>query len=143
MPVPGISYFGPNAHDEVLFNTPSAIARVIRSTNLEKRMVIDASGTVDPNGHPLRFDWKVLRGDEELIEITKLKNDGSRVELKVKWHQRQPVKFKPQLMSSRVDIAVFAHNGFNYSAPAFVSLSYPTRQRRVYDRTGRIRRSHL
>ncbi|MEP1772023.1 MAG: hypothetical protein ABJJ72_15860, partial [Anderseniella sp.] len=138
LPIPGISYFGPNAHDEALFNTPSAIARVIRSTSLEKRMVIDASGTVDPNGHPLRFDWKVLRGDEELVEITKLKKDGSRVELKVKWHQRQPVSFKPQLMSSRVDVAVFAHNGFNYSAPAFVSLTYPTRQRRVYDRTGRI-----
>ncbi len=139
LPKPGISYFGPSARDEVLFNTPSAIARVIRGTGIEKRMVIDASGTKDPNGHPLRFEWKVLQGDPDLVSIKRLSEDGSKAELKVQWHERQPVKFRSRLMSSRVDIAVFAHNGFHYSAPAFISLSYPTRQQRAYDQQGRVR----
>ncbi len=139
LPTPGINYFGPSAQDEVLFTTPSAIARIVRSTDLEKRMLINTSGTTDPNGRPLRFEWKVLQGDSNLIEIKKLKQDGSEVELKVKWHERRQATSNPAVLSSRVDIAVFAHNGFNYSAPAFISLAYPTRHQRTYDRSGRIR----
>ena len=138
LPTPGINYSGPSAGDEVLFNTPSAIARVVRSTDIEKRLLISAKATVDPNGHALKFEWRVLRGDADRIKIIQHSADGSEVELRVRWQQPQPLVYTPKLVSSRVDIAVFAYNGYNYSAPAFVSLAYPTRQQRRYDDAGRI-----
>ena len=137
-PRPGIDYFGPTKADEILFDTPSAIARIVRSTAHEKRMVISAAKTADPNGLPLKFAWKVLRGDADKITIKPLAGDASVVELRIQWHRRMPVPFKPELTTDRVDIAVFAHNGENYSAPAFVSLFYPPNQSRRYDRAGRI-----
>jgi len=135
---PGIDYFGPSISDEILFDTPSAIARIARSTIYERRMVISAAKTVDPNGRSVTFDWKVLRGDAEKITILPLDSAASKIELRVPWHLRRPVPFEPQLMSGRVDIAVFAHNGEQYSAPAFVSLYYPPDQTRKYDQDGRI-----
>lgn len=135
---PDIDYFGaPNAV-EVLFDTPSAIARIVRSTAYERRMVISAAKTTDPNGLPLRFTWKVLRGDADKITIKPFDSDASVVELRIPWHRRRPVPFKPELTTDRVDIAVFAHNGEHYSAPAFVSLYYPPNQARRYDQAGRI-----
>ena len=135
---PGIDYFGPSSTDEVLFNTPSAIARIVRSTAHEKRLVISAATTTDPNGRPLRFTWRVLRGDAQQITITPRDGDASVVELRIPWHRRKPIPFKPELTSNRVDIAVFAHNGEHYSAPAFVSLYYPPNQARRYDQGGRV-----
>ena len=133
-PKPGIDSFGaPNAV-EILFDTPSAIARIVRSTAYERRMVISAAKTADPNGLPLRFTWKVLRG----IAIKPFDSDASVVELRIPWHRRRPVPFKPELTTGRVDIAVFAYNGEHYSAPAFVSLYYPPIQVRRYDQAGRI-----
>ena len=137
-PRPGIDYFGPTKTDEILFDTPSAIARIVRSTAYERRMVISAAKTADPNGLPLKFAWKVLRGDADKITIKPLASDASVVELRIQWHRRMPVPFKPELTTDRVDIAVFAHNGENYSAPAFVSFSYPPNQARRYDQAGRI-----
>jgi hypothetical protein len=86
----------------------------------------------------LKFAWKVLRGDADKITIKPLASDASVVELRIQWHRRMPVPFKPELTTDRVDIAVFAHNGENYSAPAFVSLTYPPNQARRYDQAGRI-----
>jgi hypothetical protein len=136
-PKPGIDYFGPTSTTEILFDTPSAIARIVRSTAYERSMVISAARTTDPNGLPLRFTWKVLRGDANKITIKPLDSDASVVELRIPWHRRKPVPFKPELTTDRVDIAVFAHNGEYYSAPAFVSLYYPPNQARRYDQAGR------
>jgi hypothetical protein len=138
VPVPGVSYMGPEATDEILFNTPSAIARVMRSLAPEKRMAISTARTVDPNGHPLTFEWRLLQGDPDLVTIRKLKDDGSEVELRIRSHATAAWQGSAGLASRRIDIAVFAYNGFNYSAPALVSFAYPARQTRVYDRQQRL-----
>ena len=137
-PRPGVDYFGPTSEDEVLFDTPSAIARIARSTSHEQRLVISAAKTIDPNGRPLKFLWKVLRGDSERITISPINDAGSQVELRIPWHRPRPVPFKPQLMTNRVDVAVFVHNGEHYSAPAFVTVYYPPNQIRKYDGAGRL-----
>ena len=110
-----------------LFDTPSAVARVIRSTAHEKRMVVDASGTVDPTGRPLTFRWVALNGT---ADIHPLNDSGSKAEIIVPWHERQPVVWQPGLTSDRVDIGVFASHGIYWSAPAFISLIFPGNERR-------------
>jgi hypothetical protein len=135
---PGIDYFGPSARDEVLFDTPSAIARIARSSAYMRRMVVSAERTRDPNGQPLTFTWTVLRGDPGRIVVTPLNEDASRAELRIAWHDRRSVPLRPELSTDRVDIAVFAHNGARYSAPAFVSVTFPPTQARRYDEAGRI-----
>ncbi len=137
-PEPGIDYFGPSAGDEVLFDTPSAIARIARSSRFEHRMVISAKETEDPNGRPLTFIWKVLRGDAEAIVIDPQNEDSAIVELSIPWHARRAVPGKPELSSHRVDIAVFAYNGVHYSAPSFVSIFFPPNQARTYGEANRI-----
>ena len=114
---------------ETLFDTPSAIARVIRSTAYQKRLVVDASDTVDPNGNPLTFHWSALNGD---ADIHLLNDSGSRAEIIVPWHERQPIVWQPDLTSDRVDIGVFADNGKHLSAPAFISLLFPGNEKRTY-----------
>jgi hypothetical protein len=135
----GKDYFAPPDLRETLFNTSGAIARVVRSTKGNRRMVISAAGTADPNGRSLKFHWRVLRGDANRIKITPRNEEGSVAELVIPWHERRPVPFKPKLTTDRVDIAVFADNGENVSAPAFVSLLYPADQERSYDDQGRIK----
>jgi hypothetical protein len=124
---------------ERLFDTPGAIARVIRSTRFEHRMTVSAAGTVDPNGRALTFHWVVLSGDARRIRITPKNGRADTVELSVPWHERKPVPGRTDLFSNRVDIGVFAHNGVHYSAPAFISFTYPANQWREYGAEGRIR----
>ena len=114
---------------ETLFDTPSAIARVIRSTAYQKRLVVDAGDTVDPNGNPLTFHWSALSGE---ADIHLLNDSGSRAEIIVPWHERQPIVWQPKLTSDRVDIGVFADNGKHLSAPAFISLLFPGDEKRTY-----------
>lgn len=141
---PGINYFGPSSADEILFNTPSAVARVVKSTVYERRMVISAATTKDPSGRPLTFTWRLLRGDKDRITIKPLAEDGSLVELRIPWqseqmgHQGREVPGRSDLISHRVEIAAFANNGVHYGSPAFVSLYYPAKQTRKYDLKGRI-----
>ncbi|MEJ2378491.1 MAG: hypothetical protein P8Y71_24935 [Pseudolabrys sp.] len=66
---PGIDYFGPPAMNETLFDTPGAIARIVRSSHYWNRLVVSAEKTHDPNGRPLRFRWVVLSGDADRIKI--------------------------------------------------------------------------
>ncbi len=135
---PGRNYFGPTRRDEVLFNTPSAIARIHRSTDQERVMVVSAAGTNDPNGRPLRFVWKLLRGDPAKVSIRTSTDDGATAEIRVKWQDQRPVPFAEKLTSNRVDIGVFAYNGVYYSSPAFVSIVHPPGQRRSYGDRGQI-----
>lgn len=118
--------------DETLFDTPSAIARVFRSTAYAKRMVVDASGTTDPNGAALTFRWSVLRGDKSRITVRPLNKAGSVAEIIIPWDAGiQPVA-GPNITGDRVEIGVFANNGKNWSAPAFISLLYPANEKRTY-----------
>ena len=122
---------------ERLFDTPGAIARLWRSPAWSRSMTVSAAETTDPNGRALRFDWRVLRGDPAHVRITPLDPQGTRARITVEWQDPRPAPAgfaapgAPPL-SARVDIGVFASNGINDSAPAFVSIDFPAHQLRRY-----------
>ena len=61
------------------------------------------------------------------------RNDtASEVEIIVPWHDRKGVPGKRNLSSHRVDIGVFADNGAQISAPAFISFLYPDNEIRRF-----------
>ncbi len=134
--VPGIDYFEV-VQAERLFDTVSAIARVARASRREHRLVVSAAKTRDPNGRPLTFQWRLLRGDETRVEIRMLNVEGTRAELRVRWHERG-IRAGDEIPGTRVDIGIFAHNGVHYSAPAFVTWYFPANEKRAYDEVGRI-----
>lgn len=123
---------GARALGERLFDTPSAIARVWRGPGASRRFVVSAGATEDPNGRPLTFEWRVLRGPAEgdPVSVNPLDEAGTRAEIILPW--TEPFTGADGLIGSRVDIGVFAHNGAAWSAPAFFSMTYPGHQRRVY-----------
>ncbi len=123
---------------EKLFDTPCAIARVVRGVNYNRRMVVSAKPSKDLCGRPLTYHWSVLRGNAKRIKITKLNDEGSMVVLTVGYHQRYPIGPGNAMESNRVDIGAFVHNGEHYSAPAFVTFYYLDNEKRVYDAKQRI-----
>ncbi|WP_299356628.1 hypothetical protein [uncultured Shimia sp.] len=127
----GIDYFGKGL-GERLFDTPSAIARVWRSREGRRSMVVTAADTKDPNGRDLSFEWVVLRGDHDRIQITPLSEDGRYAQIDMDWQAPQPAPGSPDIMSSRIDIGVFANNGIHDSAPAFISVLLPQHETRDY-----------
>ncbi len=136
--VPGRDYFDAG-QGERLFDTPGAIARVVRTVRYRRRMVVSAEPSRDLNGRPLSYHWSVLRGDAERIEIKPLNEAGSVVELQIPYHARAPIAPGSALESNRVDIGAFVHNGAYFSAPAFVTFFYLDNEKREYDEQGRIR----
>ena len=136
----GLDFFGEGT-SEVLFNTPSAIARVWRSRAANRSMVISTAGTRDPNGRALTFDWVVLRGNPERVKITPLDPDGRRARIDLTWQDSSPAPGAPDTMSARIDIGVFANNGAHDSAPAFISVLLPRHEKRIYELgpDGRVR----
>jgi hypothetical protein len=137
-PVPGKDYFdGPLT--EKLADSPAAIARVVRGGSYYRRMVVSAEDSFDANKNLLKFHWSVLRGDRERITIKPLNEAGSRVEIRVPYHERRPVEDAPlKIESNRVDIGAFVHNGTYYSAPGFVTFFYLDNEARAYDDKGRL-----
>jgi hypothetical protein len=135
--VVGRDYFDV-APRERMFDTPCAIARVVKSTKYDRRMVVSAQASKDLGGKPLTYYWVVLRGDAARIRINKLDDAGSRVELIVPYHERRPIAPDSKMESNRVDIGAFVHNGQHYSAPGFVCLYYLDNEKRVYDDQHRI-----
>jgi hypothetical protein len=136
-PVLGRDYFdvGPR---EKLFDTPCAVARIVKSTQYERRMVVGAEGSKDLRGKPLSYHWVVLRGDKKKIHIKTLDDAGSKAELRVAYQPRRPIAPGSDRESNRVDIGVFVHNGVYYSAPAFVCFYTLDNEKRVYDAEKRI-----
>ncbi|MWD29569.1 hypothetical protein E0K89_018985 [Aquicoccus sp. SCR17] len=128
----GVDYFGEGL-DERIFDTPSAIARVWRSGAWRREMTLSAAETVDPNGRELSFDWVLLRGDPARVRIEKLTPDGRYAHVSMEWQAPRPVPGRPDMISPRVEIGVFADNGAQLSAPAFVSVLLPRHERRVYE----------
>lgn len=137
---PGTDYLSENL-GEVLFTTPSAVARVWRSFAFSRRITVSTADTQDPNGHTLQFHWAVLQGDPDRIKITPRAEDESLVDIDITWHDRFVPQANSGLMASRIDIAAFADNGRALSAPAVVSVVFPTHQSRVYapDSQGNMR----
>jgi hypothetical protein len=128
---PGQDYFEAGG-GEKLFDTISAVARVARSARWQRRMVVSVADTKDPNGRPLSFIWRLLRGDPERVQIRPLDPLGTRAEILVDWHPRG-VYPGSDLPSSRVDVGVFADNGTRLSAPAFLTWYFPANERRNYE----------
>jgi hypothetical protein len=151
-PVQGHDYFDPQPSEQI-FDTPCAIARVMRGTAQRRRMVVSAEGSrhvaaslrdakaslgeIRPR-EPLRFRWVVLCGDAAAIRIRPLNETSSQVELSVPWHARRPVEPGSKLETNRVDIACFAASGERWSAPAFVCFYCSDSEDRVYDEAGHI-----
>jgi hypothetical protein len=136
-PVQGRDFFDPQPSEQV-FDTPCSIARVMRGTAQQRRMMVSAEESRDLNGQPLRYRWAVLRGDAAAIRIRPLDDQQSRVELSIPWHARRPVEEGSKLETNRIDIACFVGNGTHWSAPAFVSYYCPDNEERVYDEKGHI-----
>jgi len=132
---PGWDFLSVN-RSEQLFTTPGAIARVWRSFAGQRKMVISAGATKDPNGHPLTFEWVLLRGNPEKVDIAAIGPGDSQAEITVDWHSPPELTGPGGIAGSRVEIAVIAHNGFYHSAPAFVSIALPPHQNRQYAGTG-------
>lgn len=135
--VPGRDYFFPEPAER-LFDTPVAVARVYRTVAGKRRMLVDASASRDLHGRPLKFRWVLLQGDPSRVEIRPQNSVGSAAEIILHWHPQAPVATRPELRSSRVDIGVFASNGSEWSAPAFVTSFSLANELREYDPQGRI-----
>ncbi len=135
-PRPGIDYF--DVAGEKLFDTPAAIARVYRTTARERRIVVTATTSFDLNDRPLSFEWSVLQARPGGATIKPLKDDGSLVEIRVRWHERFPSASDPKMETNRIDVAAFAHNGIYYSAPGLVTFCCLDDEERRYDEQGRI-----
>ena len=128
---PGIDYPG-EAPAEKLFDTVSAVARVARSARYRRRTVASVAKTEAADGRPISFTWRLLHGDPDRVRIRPLDPLGTRAEILVDWHPRG-VYPGSDLPSARVDVGVFADNGAQLSAPAFLTWYFPPNERRVYE----------
>lgn len=136
-PVNGIDDFS-RVKSEALFNTPSAIARVVRSTARDSKITLSTEDTIVPNGQTVKYRWVVLQGDKDKITITPQNDAGTVAEISVAWHAPFAAANPPNLTTNRVEIGVFADNGTNVSTPAFVNFLFPANQIRTYDAAGKI-----
>lgn len=105
----------------IVFNTPSALGRVVFKAGEPKRLVVDASATGAGDDRPLRYHWVVLEGDPDRIRISP-HGDGAVAEIVVPWHGNRPSGIAPEINTNRVDIGVFAQAGEVISAPAIISI---------------------
>ena len=134
----GKDFFELPGRSEQLVDTPAVIARIVRGPEQVRRLVVSAEDSFDVNQRPLKYHWFVLRGDEKRITIKPLNDAGSKVELRVPYHDRFLAGPVP-IESTRVDIGCFVHNGAYWSAPAFVTFHYLDNEDRTYDEQGRLR----
>ena len=137
---PGIDYF--DLRPEGLFDTPFAVARVVRGVRARDRsMTLEAAAQGIPAGQA-NFIWSVLQGDEKKITIKPLTPNLSRVEITVAYHgvyRPASAEGAPStMMSSRVDIGCFVKAGDYYSPPAIVSFGYLASESRLYRDDGQI-----
>ncbi|MBK5927369.1 hypothetical protein [Rhodobaculum claviforme] len=121
---------------EVLFDTPAAVARLWRGWEGRREMVVSTAATRDPNDRPLEVHWIVVSGDPDKVRIEPLDPAGRRARVVVDWHDTPFVPRHGGLERARVEIAVIAWNGAQYSAPSFVTVAFPSHQRRVYEDGG-------
>jgi len=123
-------FFG-SGHERI-FDTPSAIARIHRTKHFMRRMVVSTENSLDLQGKPLKYHWKLLSGNPGLVRITQLNPSFSRAEIEVAYHVDRFEHPGSGLLSSRVDIGVFADNGSMLSAPGFITIYFPPNIHREY-----------
>ncbi len=131
----GIDYF--DLRPEGLFDTPFAIARILRGVRTRSRTItLEAMlpGIPSPTSS---FVWKVLQGDPSKVTIKPLTPNASQVEITVAYHGI----YRPTpgaWMTSRVDIGCFIKTGERYAMPSILSLSYLPNEDRLYRDDGNI-----
>ncbi|WP_272011511.1 hypothetical protein [Roseovarius sp. ZX-A-9] len=123
---------------ERLLDAPAAIGRLWRGFAWEREFVVTAEDTLAANERPITFEWRLLRGDPELVSIEPQGPGGRTARIKVAWHdpwtELAPGKRgQIERRMSRVDIGVFANNGVHDSAPSLISIDFPEHQLRRYD----------
>ncbi len=123
---------------EKLFDTPGSIARVIRNTAYEKRIVVSTSKTQKRADETLQYKWVLLQGDPNKVSIKPKDKQGNTAEIRISWHGGFPSPLQRDVKTHRVEIGVFADNGKELSAPSFVNFLYPPAQQRYYDKNGRL-----
>ena len=133
----GRDWFDPGL-GEKLFDTPCAIARIGRSVQKVRRMVISAEGSYDANKRPLSYHWAVLRGDPNSVKIKPLNENQSLVELCIPFARSRPIWPEADIESPRVDVGACVNHGKYFSAPGFVTMYFLPNEARTYDRAGRI-----
>jgi hypothetical protein len=80
-----------------------------------------------------RWHWALLRGDPARVRITPEGPRGETARLGFDWQEARPVAPGQPRTSGRIDVGVFAETeGGLLSAPAFVSVSFPLHEMRVY-----------
>jgi hypothetical protein len=126
----GVDYFGEGLAEQ-LFDTPAAVARVWRSSAGRRSITLTAEETRDPNDRPLTFEWRLLQGDPEKVTIEP-SEDGRQARITLDWHDPFRIAEDNPLISSRIDVGVFANNGKHDSAPAILSVYCPPDQARIY-----------
>ena len=127
----GVDYFGAGLSEQ-LFDTPAAIARIWRSRACTRAMTVSAEETADPNGRPLSFEWRLLQGDPDAgAHHPRRGRPQPRASRSTGTSPSRSPKDNP-IRSARVDIGVFANNGVHDSAPAILSMAFPTHETRVY-----------
>ena len=138
---PGVDFF--DLRPEGLFDTPFAIARVVRGIFARDRtMTVEAVVVGAPPSAQTAFIWTVLQGDEKKITIKPLTPNASRVEITVGYHGTyrltRPDGLPSAQHTSRVDIGCFVKAGEHYSPPSMVTFGYLANERRLYHDDGRI-----
>jgi hypothetical protein len=134
-PASGLDYF--DQRPEGLFDTPFAIARVIRGVRTKTRtMTLEAHipGIPKPS---TPFVWKLLQGDPTKVTIKPLTPNASQVEISVDYHgiyRPTPTAW----MTSRVEIGCFLKTGEHYAMPSIVSFAYLANEDRLFRADGKI-----
>ena len=126
----GTDFFGESLGEQ-LFDTPAAVARIWRSRAGRRSMLVTAEDTRDPNGRPLTFEWHLLQGDPARVRIEPL-DGGRRARITLDWHDPFRISEDNPVISSRIDVGVFASNGVHDSAPAILSWYCPPEETRSY-----------
>jgi hypothetical protein len=115
---------------ERLFDTPAAIARIWRGPAFRREMRVTAASTT---GAVRRFLWVLLRGDPAAVRIAPIGPRAETARISIDWQEAQPIARSQPRTSGRVDVGVFAEMADGMiSAPAFVSVSFPLHEARVY-----------
>ncbi|MFA7172759.1 MAG: tetratricopeptide repeat protein [Kiritimatiellia bacterium] len=135
--ISGVDYF--DRMPEALLNTPCGIGRIARGVGYERKMVVQAQAAIKGTAE---YQWVLLQGDPQKVQITKLSADGSRVEITLGWHGfYRPMNHDGsprRLMSGRVDVGCFLKGRRYYSAPSIISVYYPPTEERVYNEAHKI-----
>jgi hypothetical protein len=120
---------------ERLFDTPSAIARVWRGPAFRREMRVTAVPTGDAAVQ--RYLWVLLRGDPAAVRIAPEGTRHETARIALDWQEARPIAPGQPRTSGRIDVGVFAEiAGGLISAPAFVSVSFPLNEARVYGPDG-------